>query len=265
MSKEISPFIPSFNSLEHASETFLVLDSLCSERQSWQENEYITSTARLYVLLGSVQGVYQTNFVDAKDDDRRTLRQQLIGKLNAEGIRVVKSTDTLGLLIRYVFKCDRRRVMSYKYAILAANSHGITSDKLAEWLSDSGGLEEVVRKVSFNQETIDRREAAVEAVNRVQELISKRKVNPVAMITIPNSKVNSRVMLLAESCGNGEFKILFVFDEPSDGVQKALIRKAAKSNVDIEVENEAVQIEANKFIKFANINSTQVAQVAQAA
>lgn len=262
MSKEMSPFIPSFDNLEYASKTFRVLDSLCSERQSWQDNEYKTSTTRLYALLGSVQGVYQTKFVEAKDDDRRTLRQQLIGKLNADGIRVVKSTDTLGLLIRYVFKGDRRRVMSYKYAILAANSHGITSDKLAEWLSAAGGLEEVVRKVSFSQETIDRREAVVQAVNRVQELISKREDNPVATITLPNSKVNSRVMLLAEPCGNGEFKILYVFTEPSEGVQKALIRKAASSNVEIEVENHAVQSEANKFIKFTNINNAEVAKAA---
>jgi len=129
--------------VKNASDVFAELDYLCSEREGWEETEHRNSTTRLYRLLASVYSVYEQSFVNGKDDDRRTVRQQLVGKLNAAGITVRKSADTLGLLVRYVFKADRRRVMSYKYAILAAKSHGVDPGELEDWLGEEGGLDEV--------------------------------------------------------------------------------------------------------------------------
>lgn len=240
-------FIPSFNNLEYASKTFTVLDGLCAERQGWEQNEHKTSTNRLYNLLAQIYEVYEAKFVNAKDDDRRTLRHQLVAKLNAIGINVRKSADTLGLLIRYVFQADRRRVMAYKYAILATKSHDKTPAEMPDFIRSAGGLDELVRKVSFSDETLDRREKVANAINRVQEEISKRVDAPISTVTLPYKKLTDRVMLLAEPCGNGEFKILYVFESPTDGVQNALIRKAAAGKANVAVENSANDAEVAEF------------------
>lgn len=247
MSNTSAAFIPSFNNLANASAVFVELDSLCSERQGWEQNEHKTSTTRLYNLLAAIYEVYEVEFVDASDDDRRTLRQQLVAKLNAININVRKSADTLGLLIRYVFQADRRRVMAYKYAILATKSHDKSPAELPDFIREAGGLDELVRKVSFSDETLERREKVADAINRVQEEISKRVEAPISTVTLPNKKLKDRVMLLAEPTSDGEFKILYVFENPTDGVQKALIRKAAASKAEVELENSANDAEVSDF------------------
>lgn len=249
-------FIPTFTNLANASKTFLDLDKLCAEREAWQDNEYQKSSSRLYSLLAAVYGAYEQKFVKAKDDDRRTLRQQLAGKLNAEGITVRKSAETLGLLIRYVFKADRRRVMSYKYAILAARSHGVLPGDMPEWLSAEGGVEEVVRKVSFNQETLDRREDVVKAINHVEEVIAQRSDIPLGSVNLPIRAAGTRVVMLAETSGDGEFKILYVFENPSDGVQKNLIRRAALATASVQIENKAARAEVSSYINFTRLNKS---------
>jgi hypothetical protein len=254
MKSQDKEFKPSFNNLAFASKAFEQLDLLCEERKAWEDLEEKNSTTRLYNLLARVYAVYKTKFVDAQDDDRRTLRLQLVGKLNAHGITVRKTTDTLGLLIRYVFKTDRRRVMSYKYAIFAANSHDVSPSDLPQWLSNAGGIDEVSRKISQNEESIKRREAVVKAANLVEELISKRTDAPLATLNLPIKTTSTRVLMLAEPCGNNEFKVLFVFDSPSDGVQKTLIRTTASKAAEVIAETEAASAEAKTFIRANRAN-----------
>lgn len=256
MSNQTNTFKPTFSNLDFAAKTFRQLDQLCSERQAWQDKEHKNSTTRLYNLLAAVYSVYESKFVNAKDDDRRTLRQQLVSKLNADGINVRKSTDTLGLLVRYVFKADRRRLMSYKYAILAANSNGVSSNDLAQWLSDAGGVDEVSRKVSYSQETIDRREEVLKATNSVEQLIAQRSDAPLGTVTLPITAAAARVVMLAEPCGDGEYKILYVFENPSDGVQKSLIRKAASTAATGHMEVKANKREATSFIDFNRLKKS---------
>ena len=256
MSYQPNAFKPSFTNLEFATKAFHQLDQLCAERQAWQDNEHKNSTTRLYNLLAAVYGLYESKFLNAKDDDRRTLRQQLVSKLNADGINVRKSTDTLGLLIRYVFNADRRRLMSYKYAILAAYSNDVSSTDFAQWLKDAGGVDEVSRKISYSQETIDRRDEVLKAANSVEQLIAQRSDDPLGTVTLPISATSPRVVMLAEPCGDGEYKILYVFDDPSDGVQKSLIKKAATTAATVKIEKKATKKEATSFINFKRLNKS---------
>lgn len=256
MSNQYNAFKPTFANLDFAAKAFQQLDQLCSERQAWQDNEHKNSTTRLYNLLAAVYSMYESKFVKAKDDDRRTLRQQLVSKLNTDGINVRKSTDTLGLLIRYVFNADRRRLMSYKYAILAAHSNGVSSNDLAQWLSDAGGVDEVSRKVSYSQETLDRRDEVLKATNRVEELIAQRSDVPLGSVNLPITVTASRVVMLAEPCGDGEYKILYVFDNPSDSVQKSLIKKAATTAATVKMEVKATKKEVTSFINFTRLSKS---------
>lgn len=138
---------------------------------------------------------------------------------------------------------------------MATKSHDKTPAELPDFVREAGGLDELVRKVSFSDETLERREKVVNAINQVQEEISNRVDAPISTVTLPYKKLKDRVMLLAEPCGNGEFKILYVFENPTDGVQKALIRKAATGKTDVELENSANDAEVAEFKKRPQITT----------
>jgi hypothetical protein len=55
--------------------------------------------------------------------------------------------------------------------LAAAKSHGKKSSEVAGWFRESGGLEEVVRKMNISDESKDRREKVLESINTVQEVI----------------------------------------------------------------------------------------------
>lgn len=253
---------PSFDSLEHAAKAFDVLDELSAEREAWETTEYVSSTTRLYNLLAQVYAVYEKNFLNAKDEERRTLRKQLIDKLKDAGLMPRKSSDALGLLIRFVFKADRRRTSTYKYALAAAKSHGKKSSEVADWFRESGGLEEVVRKMNISDESKERREKVLESINTVQEVIHNRKDNPLGVVTLPVKVEASRAVLIADCDDSGNFKILYVVQNPSEGIQNALYRSAASSEVEKQSAYEVNAAEATQFINFSRLNVTKQAVAA---
>lgn len=245
---------PSFDSLEHAAKTFNALDVLSAEREAWEMTEYVGSTKRLYNLLARVYAVYGKNFVEASDEERRILRQQLTDKLKAAGLIRKKSTDTLGLLIRFVFKDDRRRTSTYKSALAAAWSHGKEPNEVADWFRQSGGLEEVVRKLNITDKSKNRREKVLESINAVQEVVHNRKDDPLALVTLPVKGQGSRAVLIADCDADGNFKILYVVHNPSEGIQNALYRSAATNQIDNQTAYAVNAAEVNKFINFRHVD-----------
>lgn len=247
-------FKPTFNNLTFAKNVFIEIDKLSTDCISWESTSYKNSTARLYELLAAVYKMYEDKFVSAKADDRRTLRQQLEAKFNELGITVRKKGDTLGLLIRYIFKADRRRLITYKNAILAAKSKNVNSDALPQWLSDAGGVEEVSKSILRSDEAVRWKEEVIKATDRVQELIAQGTVTPLGTVNLPDSANNADVMLLAKHCGNGQFNISYVFENPTEGVKNNLIRQAATKFVTEQTEINVAAKEAKSFINFASLN-----------
>jgi hypothetical protein len=156
-----------------------------------------------------------------------------------------------------VFKADRRRVFTYKYALAAAKSHGKKSSEVADWFRESGGLEEVVRKFNISDESKERREKVLESINAVQELIHSRKNEPLAEVRLPFKGQASRAVLIADSDINGNFKILYVVQNPTEGIQNALYRCAANSEVDTQSANEINAAEVVNFINFSRMSDAQ--------
>jgi hypothetical protein len=259
MSKENLSFKPNYKNLEYAQQTFELLDDLSAECQNWEAAEHTTSKTRLYGLLGNIYGVYETKFVAAKNDDvRRTLRGQLVGKLKAAGIETRNSADLLGLLLRYVFKADRRRVNIYKNAILAARSHNVTPTDLSNWFFQEHGLEEVSLKKSPVNDKKKKRVDAIEAeISKVNQEIALRSEVPLATISLPVSAENSHVILLAEASEDGQFKILYLFDQPTESIAKKLVRQVANNSVILEAQDSAARQEAATFAALGSGNQSQ--------
>lgn len=224
------------------------LDALSIARDSWEKNEYKSATDGLYGLLSKTYSVYEHLFIEATDDDRKTLRNSLAAKLKADGVKVQLNTTTLSLLIRYVFKSDRKRVMRYRYAIEAAKSHAVNAAGLTAWLHAQGGIDAVAKLIKPSQETLAKRQKLATATTDVNNLIEHRKVNPLANVTIAGLTAKTRTVFIAEPSLNGTFNIVCVVEEVADGLYGGLLKCAAAQYSAKSDESLALQREAEKFI-----------------
>lgn len=255
-------FIASAINEAFAATMTMSLDALSIARDSWEKNEYKSATDGLYGLMSKTYSSYEQLFIDATDDDRKTLRNSLATKLKADGIKVQLNTTTLSLLIRYVFKSDRKRVMRYRYAIEAAKSHGITSQGLTAWLHAQGGIDAVAKLISVSDETAAKRQKIADATLNVNSLIETRKTAPLANVSIPNITAKTRTVFIAEPSLNGTFNIVCVVEDIADGLYGGLVKTAAAQYSAKSDESLAMQREADKFITETSANESAIKKAA---
>lgn len=242
-------FIASATNEVFAAAMTIRLDSLSQARDSWEKNEYKSATDSLYALLSKSYAVYEELFVNAvTDEDRKALRNSLAAMLKADGVKVQLNTTTLSLLIRFVFKSDRKRVMRYRYAIEAAKSHNISSEGLTAWLHAQGGIDAVAKLISVSEETAAKRKKIADATLDLNSLIEYRKTEPLLNVTIPNLTAKTRTVFIAEASINGTFNIVCAVEDVADSLYAGLVKCAAAQYSAKTDESLALQREAEKFI-----------------
>ena len=111
MSKTVKTF--SADNLAFAKTIVQQLDVLSVRRKEWEATDYKKANDGLYALLGECLGVFNERFVSGTDDDKKALRISLVQRLQADGVRVVKTSTTLTMLARFVFNSDRKRAQGY--------------------------------------------------------------------------------------------------------------------------------------------------------
>jgi hypothetical protein len=121
------------------------LDVLSARRDQWEKTDYKKANDGLYALLADCLDVFNARFVKGSPDDQIALRRSLMQRLQADGIRVVKTSTTLTMLARFVFNSDRKRAQGYGYVLAAAVSHKVQAADFAAWVFKQGGLEEIKR------------------------------------------------------------------------------------------------------------------------
>lgn len=241
-------FIASATNEAFAATMTMSLDALCIARDAWEKNEYKTATDKLYDLLSHTYSVYEQLFIDVTDDDRKTLRNSLAAKLRSAGVKVMLNTTTLSLLIRYVFKSDRKRVMRYRYAIEAAKSHGVNAAGMTAWLHAQGGIDAVAKLNKPSEETVAKREKIAAATTDLNNLLKHRALNPLANVKIDAVAAKTRTVFIAEPSINGTFNIICAVEDVTEGLYSGLIKCAAAQYSASKDESLALQREANKFI-----------------
>lgn len=238
------------------------LDELSTARDTWQNTEYLTATESLYNLLARTYSVYEQHFVNVDDKDRVTIRKELISKLEADSVKVNNRSSTLSLLIRYVFKSDRQRVMRYRYAVEAAKSQGVTAQDLANWLRISGGIDAVMKISNATPTSIA---AKAELSNTTQALLNElreRASKPLATVKIDNFTAMYRSVLIAEPDIDGSFKIIEVVTDISDALFDQLVRSSARNKIKEQADIAATSSEAKMFEDKANEPVDQLQQAA---
>jgi hypothetical protein len=254
MSKQTKTFAPTALNLAVAEAIVQSLDALSLARDNWEQTSFKKSNEGLYDLLSQCQGVFETKYIKGSKDDQKTLRSELITRLNEMKIRTQKNSPTLNLFIRYVFASDRKRAHGYSYVLSAAISHDVNADQLPQWIISKGGIEEIKRNMGQSDEAIARQEKRKQAKETAEQLIAEAHVNPLATIAVEGFMPKERNIMLAVGDVNGNFNVTYVLTEVSNSLYKALLKQAAKKIVDTEEQDIAITTEAAKLKKRSAAN-----------
>lgn len=207
------------------------LDVLNDRRQQWEATDYKKANEGLYALLGDTLGVYYVRFVNASKEDQKALRSALVYRLKANNIRVVKTSLTLTMLVRYVFNSDRNRAHSYSTVLLAAAAKKVEVANFAAWVAEKGGIEQVKREMVKKPEAVARNEAVKVATVDVHAEIKHNELKPIGHVDIAGLSGNYAVLLVKPNVGGGA-DIVGTFSEVNDAVVNALVVRLAKQQVD---------------------------------
>ena len=201
----------------HSNSIVQQLDALSTKRQAWEVTDFKKANEGLYNLLGECLDVFNGKFVNASDEDKRSLRQSLTELLTVKGVRVLKNTNTLTMFVRFVFGSDRKRAHGYSYVLKAAISHGVEAADLAAWLVGQGGIEEVKRRMVQSEEAIKRNLEVEAAKVAVQAEMEVAEISPLATVQIPGLK-GEYVLMLAKPSADGKATVIATLSDVADHV-----------------------------------------------
>ena len=221
------------------------LDVLSVKRQEWEATDYKKANEGLYALLASCLDVLQTHFVKGSDEDRKAVRGSLMQRLQAEGVRVVKTTTTSTMLARFVFNSDRKRAQGYGYVLTAAVSHGVTAADFPAWVVKQGGIEEIKRLMVKKPEAIAKQAAVKAATAEVKGGLELAALQPLAKVNI-EGLTGSYAVLLAKPNPGGGVDIVGTLPEANDALVNALILRMAKQQVNKAAADKELGNQVNK-------------------
>lgn len=212
------------------------LDVLSARREQWEATDYKKANEGLYALLADCLDVFNTRFVQGSEDDKKALRRNLMQRLQADGIRVVKTSTTLTMLTRYVFNADRKRAQGYGYVLAAAVSHEIEAKGFAAWVVKQGGIEEIKRKMVKKPAALAKQEAVEAATVVVKGELENNAVQPLAHVAL-EGLTGTYSVLLAKPNPNGGADIVGTLSNINDALVNALVLRMAKAQVAAAIED----------------------------
>jgi hypothetical protein len=232
---------PSATAIKFANTIVQQLDVLNSKREQWEANAFKKANDELYDLLADCLAIYLDKFENGSLSDKKAFRLEVAQRLKADGIRVVKTSTTLTMLARYVFKSDRKRAQGYGYVIAAAVSHGIGAKDFPNWVRNAGGIEEIKRLMVTKPETIAKREAVATATDDIKGAMELAAVQPLAHVDIDGLGTGEFVILLAKPNPNGGSDVVATLTEVNDALVKALVQRMAKQQVEAAAADAALE------------------------
>ena len=254
-------FTPSTENLTFANNTVQQLDGLRTRRMTWEATDYKKSNEGLYALLADTLDVFNGKFIIASEDNRKTLRKELEGKLKTDGIKVQRNTTTLTMLIRYVFGSDRKRAHGYAYVLKAAISHDVQAKDLSGYIAEQGGIEEIKRKMVVSEAALARKAEIAKAKSEVEASIEVASINPLAKISL-DGLFGKHAILLAKPGVDGEVSIVGVLPDVNESLYNALLVKMAKHKAANNAEAEAMATEVQDLLSLPSNDDTAVEQLA---
>jgi hypothetical protein len=240
------------------------LDALSTKRQAWEVTDFKKANEGLYSLLSECLDVFHSQFVNASEEDRKSLRVSLAELLTVKGVRVLKNTNTLTMFVRFVFGSDRKRAHGYSYVLKAAISHGVEASDLSAWIVAQGGIEEVKRRMVQSEEAIKRNQDIAAAKAAVQTDMEVAEISPLATVQIAGLK-GEYVLMLAKPSADGSATVIATLNEVAQTTVNVLMTKMARVRVKQQAESDQMAKEHSELLVPAGGAAANQSQIAAAA
>ena len=178
------------------------LSEMETKRQQWETTAYRTSNQQLYAVLADCLAYGEA--LPLADAKQRTKELEEFFKLR--GYSVKGDSPLLARVVKAVFgNVDRRRISTYSLVLRTAQKEGITAGKLAGWIEERGGVQEV--KLSRSATYVSPKAKAEQAKSILSALpnlaVAKEKLVELA----DGEFIGSECVLLAEQQTDGSFHI----------------------------------------------------------
>lgn len=223
------------------------LNVLCARRQQWEATDFKKANDGLYALLSDCLQVFEQQFLHADAQQRKALRENLVESLTAAGIRIVRTSHTLTMLVRYVFQSDRNRAHGYSTVLIAAIEKGKGSAELVEWIKTSGGVEQIKRQKLKTAEQLAKQARMETAKAEIQSAIQTAAHQPLATIDVQGLTGNYAI-LLAKPNIEGGADIVGTLCDVSDALYQVLIKQMSAQHIKNTDELELLDKEATDLL-----------------
>ena len=220
-------FTPTKENLAFSGALVTQLDGLVVQRKQWEATDYKKANEGLYSLLASCLDVFNSKFVNADDNNKKTLRGELSARLKADGVRVQRNTTTLTMFVRFVFGSDRKRAHGYTYVLKAAISYDVPAANLPSWIVEQGGIEEVRRQMIVSEEAKQRKADLANAQTQVKAGIEQAVVTPLAQVRLSGVS-GEYALLLAIPSPDGTVSIVGVISDINEAFYSSCLLKMAR-------------------------------------
>lgn len=220
---------------DYVTATVQQLDALSSKREAWEQGAFKKANEGLYALLADTLALYLNNCDKSVASDTQSkkqvkgLREELAKRLKAEGVKVQKNSTTLGMLARFVFKSDRKRAKGYAYVLAAALQDEVMPNKLAAYINNAGGIEQIKRRMVVSDAAKEKREQIAINAEAVRSNVDYFSLNPLAKVQLEAE--GDVVVLLAKPTGDGFVNIVGKLEDVSEALMNALMLRIARKAV----------------------------------
>ena len=173
-----------------------------TKRQQWETTAYRTSNQQLYSVLAECLA-YGGSLPVAESKQRSKDLEEFF---NLRGYGVKNDSPLLSRVVKAVFgNVDRRRISTYSLVLRTAQKEGISPDKLASWVEERGGLQEV--KLSRSATYVSQKNKAAQAKTTLSLLPNLAAAKDKLAELADADFVGGECVLLAEQQADGSFHI----------------------------------------------------------
>jgi len=231
-------------SAQVSSTTYAKIEQLVLEREFWQENAYKTSNDQLYSLLTRCYEYYKAMSLDT--EEAKVLRSGLNDYINLKGYIFNKSTHTINKIVKCIFGVDRRRVSTYGIVLRSALAKNIDIFDIADFIRESGGVEEIRLAKSPNAMTPKQKAQVASStvvVNNIGTVSS-----PALSAKLDHGKIGTNTVLIGTWQADGSIVVRTVI-ESDTALNAALAAHYSAIKADAEkksADKKATQVEAEK-------------------
>ena len=234
---------------ENAASMMLALDAIRKKRIEFDAGIKLTAQSVLHGLIDDVYGTCVTFYTAATKSAKLVAIASMKEELQKRGTKPKENARVLPMMIQLTFGTDDRRANRYAQVITKGISKNVLPGKLAGFITDAGGIENVITK-DPNAPKVTKGFSA----EQIQEEIKSLEDVQYLKLSLPYEELDGKYLkgnnavLLATKKPGGKFAITAFMDEVTEdkcpiytAFMNNLARKSLKAKEDAHASQQGTQ------------------------